>query len=53
MKNEFMIFKEGTTIAKVVICSFKGFKFDRDAKIKKYIWLGYTVYDMDGNEIKD
>jgi hypothetical protein len=51
MKREFQIYKEGTINGKVTIMSKEGEWFDREAKIKKYIWLGYTVYDMDDKQI--
>ncbi len=51
MKREFQIYKEGTTNGKVTIMSKEGEWFDREAKIKKYIWLGYTVYDMNDKQI--
>jgi hypothetical protein len=53
MKNEFMIYKQGITDKKIIICSKIGEPFDRTAKIQKYILLGFTIYDMNGNEIKN
>jgi hypothetical protein len=51
MKREFQIFKEGTTTnGKVTIVSKEGEPFNKDAKIKFYLSLGYNVYDM--NNIK-
>jgi len=52
MKAEFQIEKEGTTNGKVTIMSKIGQPFDRDTKIKKYLFLGYLVYDMNGNNIR-
>jgi len=51
MKNEFMIYKEGTTESRITICSQDGTPFDRSVKIRKYLTLGYEVFDMDGNKI--
>ena len=51
MKPEFKIYKKGTTEGVVTIMSKKGEPFDRHAKIKKYLTLGYKVWDMNNNEI--
>lgn len=52
MKKEFQIYKEGTTyLGKVTILSKEGEAFNRAEKIKKYLYLGYEVYDMDGNRL--
>ena len=52
MKPEFKIYKSGTTVGgKVTILSKIGEPFDREAKIKKFIALGYFVFDMDDNLI--
>jgi hypothetical protein len=51
-KKEFQIYKAGKTENRVSILSKDGEPFDRDAKIKTYIELGYTVYDLTGKEIK-
>lgn len=53
MKYEFRIFKKGiTTAGKVTIFSKPGEPFDKKEKIKKYLNLGYKVYDMNNKEIK-
>ena len=52
MKPEFKIFKTGSTEEPITIMSKEGESFDRDAKIKKYLSLGYKVYDLNGIEIK-
>jgi len=52
MKKEFQIFKEGVTDYKITIMSNPKERFDRDAKIKRYLSLGYNVYNMKGKEIK-
>jgi hypothetical protein len=51
MKKEFKIYKKGTTDKKLTIMSKDGEPFDRQAKIKKYLSLGYKVWDMNNNEI--
>ena len=44
MKAEFKIFKQGvTTNGPVTILSKDGEPFNRDFKIAKYIYLGYTI----------
>jgi hypothetical protein len=53
MKKEFQIEKKDTTNGKVTIVSKVGMPFDRAAKIRKYIELGYTVYDMNDNIITE
>ncbi len=53
MKKEFQIYKEGvTTNGKVTILSKDSEPFDKEQKIKKYLYLGYKVYDMNGKAIK-
>ena len=52
MKEEFQIFKKGVTKHKVTVVSKTSEPFDRESKIKKYLSLGYQVFDMDNNEIK-
>lgn len=53
MKNQFKIFKKGTTTnGKVTILSKEGEPFNKKAKIQKYLALGYKVYDMNDKEIK-
>lgn len=53
MKNEFKIYKKGTTTnGKVTILSKEGEPFNKKAKIKKYLDLGYKVYDMNDKLIK-
>ena len=53
MKKEFKIYKEGvTTEGKVTILSKVGESFNKEEKIQKYLFLGYTVYDLEDNEIK-
>ena len=51
MKREFQIFKEGITDHKIVVLSSPNEPFNRAAKIQKYLYLGYRVYDMSGKEI--
>jgi hypothetical protein len=43
MKNEFIIFKEGTTDRPVIIQSKPTEPFNKAKKIAFYISLGYTV----------
>lgn len=50
-KKEFQIQKAGITDGKVTILSKDGENFNREEKIKKYLYLGYNVYDMDGTQI--
>lgn len=52
MKKEFKIYKSGTTSGRITILSKNGESFDRDAKIKHYLSLGYEVFDMNDKEIK-
>jgi len=52
MKKEFYIYKEGVTSEKTAIMSKVGEPFDKTVKIQKFISLGYTVYDINGIEIK-
>lgn len=49
--KQFKVFKEGTMDKPVVIISVGNEPFDRDAKIRKYIGLGYNIYDMNDKEI--
>ena len=42
-KREFKVFKKGRTTAWIWIMSKKGEPFNKDAKIKKYLSLGYQV----------
>lgn len=51
MKPEFKVFKSGRTPEPVTILSNPNEPFDREAKIKKYLALGYKVYDLSGKEI--
>lgn len=52
MKKEFQVFKEGTTTkGNVTILSKEGESFNRQAKIQKYLSLGYKVFEMDGTQI--
>lgn len=51
MKPEFKIFKEGTTDSPITILSKNGELFDREAKIKKYLFLGFRIFDLDDKEI--
>lgn len=47
MKPEFKIYKSGVTEGgKVTIMSKNGEPFDREAKIRKFIALGYFVFDL-------
>jgi hypothetical protein len=50
-KKEFTIFKQGMTHEPVTILSKEGERFDRDAKIDFYLYLGYAVCNMDGTKI--
>ena len=50
-KREFQIWQEGVTYRLITILSKNGEPFDRDAKISLYKWMGYTVYDLNGNLI--
>jgi hypothetical protein len=52
MKKEFYIYKEGVTSEKTAIMSKVGEPFDRTAKIQKFLTLGYSVYELDGTEVK-
>jgi hypothetical protein len=52
MKPEFKIFKSESTKGLITIMSKAGELFDREAKIKKYLLLGYKVYELNGVEIK-
>lgn len=53
MKPEFKIYKEGKTQdGPIEILSKEDEPFDREAKIQKYLMLGYSVYELDGTEIK-
>ena len=52
MKKEFKIYKEGTTSDKITILSRDGEEFNKKSKIKKYLSLGYKVYNMQDEEIK-
>lgn len=53
MTPQFQVYKEGrTTEGKVLIFSKHGEPFNRQAKIEKYLFLGYKVYDLNGKEIK-
>jgi hypothetical protein len=51
MKREFQIYKEGVTLEKITILSRIGECFNREYKIKKYLYLGYNVFDLNGNKI--
>lgn len=48
---EFYIFKPGITTEKILIISIDGESFDRQKKIEKYKFLGYIVYNLQGNKI--
>ncbi len=50
MIKQFKIYKLGVTDSKITILSKIGERFNRDEKIKKYIFLGYEIYDL--NDIK-
>lgn len=50
-KREFQIYKDGEK-DKLTILSKDGMPFDREAKIKLHLSLGFRVFDMDNNEIK-
>ena len=49
MKREFQIFKQGVTDGKITILSKNGEYFNKSAKVAKYKYLGYTVYEMSGD----
>jgi hypothetical protein len=51
MKKEFKIYKKGTTSKKVVILSKEGEPFNKIAKIQKYLFLGYQVFNMNNKQI--
>lgn len=52
MKNEFQIYKEGMTPnGRITILSKEGENFNKHSKIMKYLYLGYRVFDMSGNEL--
>ena len=51
MKKEFIIFKEGVTDTMVTILSNPSEGFDKTFKVAKYKYLGYLVYDLNGNLI--
>ena len=51
MKQEFRIYKRGTTKGKITILSKEGELFNREAKIQKYLSLGFRVWDMNNKEI--
>jgi hypothetical protein len=51
MKKEFKIFKQGVTETKITILSKVGEDFNKQEKIKKYIFLGYEVFDLNDNKI--
>ena len=51
MKKEFKIYKLGVTDSKITILSKVGEDFNKKEKIKKYISLGYEVYDLNDNKI--
>jgi len=44
MKREFQIFKQGMTSEKVTILSNSSESFDRNKKIKWFLYLGYQVF---------
>ena len=52
MKQEFKIYKEGTTTEMITILSKVGEPFNREDKIQKYLSLGYKVYNLQNEEIK-
>lgn len=51
MKKEFKIFKKGVTSGKRIIFSKNGEPFNKKDKIRKYLILGYKVFNMDDKEI--
>jgi len=51
MKKEFQISKKGVTKGKITVLSKEGETFNKKTKIKKYLDLGYKVYDMNDKEI--
>lgn len=50
-KPEFQIFKEGRTDELITMISIAGMPYDRNYKIRLHLYLGYLVFDMDGNQI--
>lgn len=50
-KQQFKIYKEGTTAEQITIVSKVGENFDRQKKIDFYKSLGYTVYSLEGKQI--
>jgi hypothetical protein len=50
-KPEFKIFKTGTTAEMITISSKTNEQFNRTEKIKKYIALGYSVYNLNNTPI--
>lgn len=42
-KREFQIFKEDVTEGFIWICSKENEPFNKEAKINKYLQLGYTI----------
>jgi len=53
MKPQFKIFKAGRTADKITILSKDGEPFNREAKIKMYLSLGYKVFSLNDKEIKN
>lgn len=51
MKTEFYIYKKGKTSDLVAILSMNGMPFDFISKVAKYKDLGYTVYDINMNQL--
>ena len=45
MKAAFKVFKKGTTDTPIVI--LRGQAFNEDAKRAKYLYLGYTITEID------
>ena len=53
MKKKITIYKEGITATPITILSKEGEPFNREAKIQKYLGLGYTVKNLDGTKIQN
>ena len=51
MKQEFKVFKKGTTEKPIIILSNNREPFNRFAKIAKYKYLGYTITDLKNNPL--
>ena len=50
MKQEFKVFKQGTTDKPVTILSHPSEPFNKREKVLKYLYLGYSVTELNGKE---